>query len=290
MSPLSKTKQVTIREPKDMPKRVAKKLPNDPFKEETIYMDPNGILSSDSNEYSESVHSVPSSKEMQQCLKESCNKKKDRHHNKKKKSRSNTVTFTDTEMPKMPKKPIITGLPEKTNVKQIAQSLGHLMDMMSRARMAKVPKISMTIKPRKTNLSQDSDVTAVDALSEAGRRRTTPRGDTMATGKLLGGNAVVGHRSISIPRTPSNMKLNRAKSFDSVTSKRLSGVVKQIRCGPTVDALNKSHRLSEATGLPMKVDQRTTNDIILEYLKNRGSKNLKTPSSIMKGSRSKSTR
>lgn len=236
-------------------------------------MDPNGLLSQSSMEFDESVLNTPPAKELLKCSKEACPKKK-----LKKPRKQHTVAFEDEVRESSS---TITGFPGNTNVKQIAQSISHLMDMMSRARLAKVPKISMTIKPRKTNLSQESDVTAVDAQREAFRIKT-PTADTNGL-KLLGGNSTKSRQSsFKVPTTSSINKMNRAKSSDNITTKRLSGIVKQIRCGPSSDALNRVRRMQEASS-PMKVDQ-FTNEDILEYLRNRG-KGIKSPPSSLKGSR-----
>lgn len=212
-------------------------------------MDPNGAVTMSSQELIDPIHSVPPTKELLKCSKEVCKKKKSSLKSKGK----NVVAFSEATK---------FGLPENTNVKQISQGLGHLMDMLSRARMAKTPKISMTIKPRKASLSQESNITAVDAQSEASARTKT--------GKLLGGSA-----RQAIPKTPSNMKLNRARSFEQMgSSRRVPGVGRKPRycpLPPPTDTL--------AGRSPTKVDQRTT-DVILEHLRSRG-KSIKTPSSVM---------
>lgn len=208
-------------------------------------MDPNGVISNSSIGDSDSVYNAPSSSAKEEKVKSSVSKPR-------KPRNKNVVAFSD-EVKQM------TGMPEKTNVKQIAQSLGHLIDMMSRARMAKQPKISLTITPktRRTNLSQESDVTAVDAQQEASKKKI----------KLAGGS-----RPKTIPKTPSNMKLNRAKSFDNLTNKRQP--IKQINC-----RLGSNSNMAQTQGNPM--DNRTK-QLLSEYLKSRA-QNIRTHSSILKG-------
>lgn len=215
-------------------------------------MDPNGAVTMSSQEQIDPIHSVPSTKELLKCSKEVCKKQKSSLKSKGK----NVVAFSEATK---------FGLPDNTNVKQISQGLGHLMDMLSRARMAKTPKISMTIKPRKASLSQESNITAVDAQSEAITRKKT--------GQLLGGSARQG-----IPKTPSNMKMNRAKSFEQMgSSRRVSG--KQSRYSPLFPTE------SLGSSAPTKIDQRTT-DFILEHLRSRG-KSIKTPSSVTSSAKQK---
>lgn len=220
-----------------MPKRLPMKtIPRSTFRDETTFIDDD-----------ESIHSVPPVKELLKCSRDVCKKSKSKSKSKKEKKTKQSSVTEETKAPIH-----ILGLPENTSGNQIAQSLAHFMDMMSKARMAKKPKISMTIKPRKTSLSQDSDVTAVDAQEEASRKRTPqPKASPF-----------------KIPKTPSNMKLNRAKSS-------LSGVVKQIRCGPSAEVLLKN----PPPPSNLKVDQKT-NEAILQYLRQRG-KSIKTPTSAL---------
>lgn len=234
-------------------------------------MDRDGILSSSSVEDRDPIHRTPPTQELLQCSKDACKKRS------KKERKKNTVAFSD----EVQKRPTAAALPKNTNVKQIAQSLGNLMELMSRSNTTKTPKISMTIRPRKTNLSQDSDVTAVDAMSEASRKKTPAAEDKLRGGATHSSSCNPSKCYHSkIPKTPSNMKMNRAKSFDIIANKRMSGVVKQIRCGPTAEAVSRSSLMAAASPPKMKVDQQT-NDAILEYLRNRG-KSIKSPSSIMK--------
>lgn len=228
-------------------------------------MNSNGVISNSSIGDSDSAQSS-----VKETLKSSnATKSCRRSENMPKKPRNkNVVAFSD-EVKHM------TGLPEKTDVKQIAQSLGHLMAMMSRARMAKQPKISLTITPRRKSLSQESDVTAVDAQVEANKKKMK------SSGKLMGGSnctymasSTKSTGSKTIPKTSSNIKLNRAKSFDSVTNKRQP--IRQINCrlgGNSNMALDKQ---------PGTVDPRT-DQLVSEYFKSR-LQNHRTHSNILKGS------
>lgn len=249
-------------------------------------MDSNGNISSSSlDNNSESIHSIPSTKELLKCSRESCNNRV-----KPKKARTQNVVFSDQ---------VQHQLPANTDVKQIAQSLGHLMDMMSRARMSKKPKISLTIRPRKTSLSQESDVTAVDAQSEATRKKKTPVKEMhQPDGKLLGGRGSNSNSNSTIlpmfsnnarnrlPKTPSNMKLNRAKSFENLTHKRQP--IQQISCRLTDSLKKNANNNMPSDNRPFKLNQRT-NEFICQYLRSRG-QSLKSPSSIASKSSVKTVR
>lgn len=230
--------------------------------EATIYMDPNGVISKTSMEadtdYTESVHSIPSPKELRKCSKEACKKKcKKPPKRPENQQRSNDVAKTTVKMP------------EKTDVKKFAANLSFLMESLSKARMAKRPQISMTTNLRRSTLSQDSDVTAVDAQTEAAAVSSrTPRnvvtntfsGYIKPTG-LLGGAPT----KTVVSKTPSKMKLHRSKTMGTKSIENLSAKNRpiQITCRLQPDS---------STAANMKVDQRTK-QMISQYLRNLG----KTP-------------
>lgn len=268
---LPPTRQVTIREPheqKATEKSNAYKKPCDPKQRKES-----------GHSHNDNIHRVPPAKELIQCSKEACKSKKTKT---KSSHKTNAQVAFQDQLERMSE---MSGLPQQTNVKQIVQSMGHLLEMVSRAKQEKTPRISMTIKPRKANLSQDSDVTAVMAQTEATRLKTPTNQYRKPCGKLLGGgssHSIVGHRSdkLKMPKTPSSAKMGRNKghTHDPMPNKRLTGVVKQIKCTPYT---------SGGSGAPssFKVDQKT-NDAILSYLRARGH-SIQSPSSILFGSHSK---
>lgn len=266
---LFQPKNVTIREPASKPTMKGRsQSARTPIPkgyvlqdEATIYMDPNGVISKTSVEadelsdsklgtdFSESGHSIPSPQELQKCFKEACKKKC------KKSSKRPENQQKDGPPP--------NNMVQKTNVKQLAQSLAHVMEMMSKAKMTRRPQISMKTELRKTNLSQDSDVTAVEAQAEAAVASSRKKCDVVPHGLLGGASA-----KASLAKTPSRGKLHRSKVKGTKSIENLSA-----NCGPIQITYRlqpeSSTRNNASTAGPMKVDK-ATNDMICQYLRGLG--------------------